>query len=137
MARAIALQVLYESDRSRHDPDRAISSRLVEHAVSQPAEAFVRQTISGVLANRDRIDAIIGTYAPFWPVSQMAVVDRNILRVAIFEILENKEIPHKVAINEAVELGKVYGSESTPKFVNGVLGAIMESRVSTRNEELV
>ena len=131
MARAVALQVLYESDGSRHDPDRAIKRRLAEHTLSLPAAEFARQIVSGVLERLGRIDDIIGAHAPSWPVSQMAVVDRNILRVAIYEIIEGGKTPHKVAINEAVELGKVYGSESTPKFVNGVLGAVMESRVST------
>ena len=133
MARAVALQVLYETDGSRHDPNRAIKRRVAEHTLSRPAEAFVRHIISGVLANGDRIDAIIGAHAPSWPVSQMAVVDRNLLRVAIYEILEGKETPPKVAINEAVELAKVYGSESTPKFVNGVLGSVMESYASAKS----
>ncbi len=133
MARAVALQVLYESDGSQHDPDRAIRRRLSEHTLSQPAAEFARQIVAGVLANGDRIDAIIGAHAPSWPVSQMAVVDRNILRIAIYEIIEGEETPHKVAINEGVELGKVYGSDSTPKFVNGVLGSVMESYAAAKS----
>ena len=80
----------------------------------------------GVLANQPEIDKIIATYAPDWPISQMAIVDRNILRVAIFEILMGDDAPPKVAINEAVELGKVYGANRSPMFVNGVLGSLME-----------
>ena len=133
MARAVALQVLYESDGSKHDPNRAIKRRLAEHTLSKPAQVFARHIVAGVLANADRIDAIIGAHAPSWPVSQMAVVDRNILRVAIYEIIEDGETPHKVAINEAIELGKVFGSESTPKFVNGVLGSVMESYAAAKS----
>ncbi len=133
MARAVTLQVLYESDGTRHDPNRAIKRRIAEHKLSRPAANFAQHIVSGVLANGDRIDAIIGAHAPFWPLDQMAVVDRNILRVAIYEIIEGKETPPKVAINEAVEMGKVYGSESTPKFVNGVLGSVMESYASAKN----
>jgi N utilization substance protein B len=133
MARAVALQVLYETDGTSHDPNRAIRRRIAAHTLSRPAAGFARHIVSGVLANEDRIDAIIGAHAPSWPLEQMAVVDRNILRVAIYEIIEGKETPPKVAINEAVELGKVYGSESTPKFVNGVLGSVMESYASAKN----
>jgi len=133
MARAVALQVLYESDGTRHDPNRSIKRRITEHKLSRPAARFARYIVSGVLANEGRVDAIIGAHAPSWPLAQMAVVDRNILRVAIYEIIEGKETPPKVAINEAVELGKVYGSESTPKFVNGVLGSVMESYASAKN----
>ena len=133
MARAVALQVLYESDGTSHNPNRAIKRRTAEHNLSRPAANFARQIVAGVLANGDRVDAIIGAHAPSWPLEQMAVVDRNILRVAVYEIIEGKETPPKVAINEAVELGKVYGSESTPKFVNGVLGSVMESYASAKN----
>jgi len=134
MARAVALQVLYETDGTSHNPNRAIKRRTAEHNLSRPAANFARQIVAGVLANVDRVDAIIGAHAPSWPLEQMAVVDRNILRVAVYEIIEGKETPPKVAINEAVELGKVYGSESTPKFVNGVLGSVMDSYASAKNK---
>ena len=126
-ARVLALQVLYEVDGNRHDPDRAFGHRLEERSLSRPVQAFARRIIEGVLENRERIDTTISAYAPTWPIGQMAVVDRNILRVAIFEILVGAETPPKVAINEAVELGKVFGSDSSPRFVNGVLGSVMEA----------
>jgi N utilization substance protein B len=119
--------VLYETDGARHDPDRAFEQRLRELSIPTPAERFAREIIAGVLENRARIDTIISTYAPAWPIDQMAVVDRNILRVAIFEMVIGKETPPKVAINEAVEVGKVFGSDVSPKFVNGVLGAVFGS----------
>ena len=128
-ARVIALQVLYEIDGARHDPDLAFEQRLREQSIPTPAESFAREIIAGVLENRERIDTIISTYAPSWPISQMAVVDRNILRVAIFELGIGKETPPKVAINEAVELGKVFGSDASPKFVNGVLGSVIGSQL--------
>jgi len=127
-ARVIALQVLYEIDGARHDPDRAFEHRLREQPIPIPAENFAREIITGVLENRARIDTIISTYAPSWPIGQMAVVDRNILRVAIFELVIGEETPPKVAINEAVELGKVFGSDASPKFVNGVLGSVFGSQ---------
>ena len=81
--------------------------------------------IEGVLENRERIDLVISTFAPAWPISQMAVVDRNILRVGIFELTISEGTPPKVAINEAVELGKVFGSDNSHRFVNGVLGSVI------------
>ena len=125
-ARAVALQVLYEADEARHDPAQALKSRLSEEPLSASAEAFTRKLVQGVLDNRAEIDPMISTFAPTWPVSQIAALDRNILRLAIFEIMMDAETPPKVAINEAVELGKVFGAESSPKFVNGVLGSIID-----------
>ena len=127
-ARVIAVQVLYEIDGSDHEAESALATRLDEAAVSHDAGAFTRKLVNGVLANRPEIDKIIATHAPNWPIQQMAMVDRNILRVAIYEILKADETPPKVAINEAVELGKIYGADRSPMFVNGVLGALMRNR---------
>jgi N utilization substance protein B len=126
-ARIAALQVLYEVDGARHEPVRALDSRLREAPLSPSAEEFARKLIDGVLENRAEIDKIISTYAPAWPIIQMAMMDRSILRVALFEILMGGETPPKVAINEAVELGKLFGADSSPRFVNGVLGSVMKS----------
>ena len=126
-ARVVALQVLYEVDGARHDPFGAFENRLSASPLAPTTEAFARTLIEGVLENRERIDATISTFAPTWPIGQIAAVDRNILRVAIFELTIGGETPPKVAINEAVELGKVFGSDSSPKFVNGVLGSVMEA----------
>jgi N utilization substance protein B len=78
----------------------------------------------GVTENREWLDGYIARYAPEWPVEQIAIIDRNILRIAIFEILARSDTPLKVAINEAVELAKTFGSDSAPRFVNGVLGTL-------------
>ena len=124
-ARVVTLQVLYELDEAKHDPVRALENRLMEASLSPSAEAYARKLIDGVLQNLTEIDMSISTYAPAWPISQMAMLDRNILRVAIFEILIGRDAPPKVAINEAVELGKVFGADSSPRFINGVLGSLM------------
>ena len=124
-SRIIALQVLYETDLVGHSHIVALQEKVEEEALSQSAEEFARNLVEGVLAKRQEIDKIITTFAPNWPISQMAIVDRNILRTAIYEINLGGDTPHKVAINEAVELAKIFGSESSPKFVNGVLGSVM------------
>ncbi|MXY43917.1 MAG: transcription antitermination factor NusB [Dehalococcoidia bacterium] len=127
-ARVIAVQVLYEVDGSDHEVEGALAARLDDAAVTPDGDAFTRKLVHGVLANRREIDKIISTHAPNWPIEQMAMVDRNILRVAIYEIVKAEETPPKVAINEAVELGKIYGADRSPMFVNGVLGALMQNR---------
>ena len=123
-ARALALQALYEIDSVGHDVDGVLSRLLDETRLSEENSAFVRDLVIGVVRDKEKIDLDIQRSAPAWPVAQIAVVDRNILRLAIFEILLDNKAPVKVAINEAVELAKKFGSNNSPKFVNGVLGAI-------------
>ena len=125
-ARIVAFQVLCESDGVGRDPVSALGNRLRENPLSLPDEEFTRRIIDGVFQNRLKIDATISTYAPNWPIDQIALVDRNILRMAIFEMIVGGETPPRVAINEAVELSKVFGADNSPKFVNGVLGSVME-----------
>jgi len=129
-ARIIALKALYEMDTVAHQPGD-ILARLLEEAAAPPdVEAFARELVAGVLEHREEIDEVIRQKAPAWPLEQVAVVDRNILRLAIFEILLDNMVPVRAAINEAVELAKAFGGESSPKFVNGVLGAV--SLMATR-----
>lgn len=123
-ARVLALQALYEVDSVGHDVEGVLSRLLDETRLSEENSAFVRELVIGVSQNKEKIDHDIQSFAPAWPVEQIAVVDRNILRLAIFEILLDNKVPVKVAINEAVELAKMFGSDNSPKFVNGVLGAI-------------
>jgi len=123
--RAAALQALFEADAVRHDPKQTLDRRIEEHSLSPSAEVFAHQLVDGVLENKAEIDKINSTFAPSWPIDQMAIVDKNILRVAIYEMVLGGEAPPKVAINEAVELAKSFGSENSPKFVNGVLGSVM------------
>lgn len=128
-ARIIALQVLYEVESVRHDPMAVLQRRVEDESLLPSAEVFAYNLIHGVLEYQAKLDEVIATFAPSWPVSQMAVVDRNILRIAIYEMMLGGETPPKVAINEAVELAKVFGSDSSSKFVNGVLGSVMETAI--------
>jgi len=129
-ARAIALQALYEVNSVGHDVEKVLSYLLAESGLSEENAAFARGLVSGVLQNKEKIDQHIKSFAPLWPVEEIPVVDRNILRLAIFEILLDNSVPVKVAINEAVELAKTFGSDSSPRFVNGVLGSV--SALATR-----
>ena len=123
-ARILALQALYEIDSTHHPVGTVLDQRLAEDPLPTEGEAFVRELVTGVIKHRVRLDELIQRYAPEWPVDQMAVVDRNVLRIAIFEFSIGRVTPTKVAINEAVELAKLFGSDSAPRFVNGVLGAL-------------
>ena len=123
-ARALALQALYEVDSAGHGAEEVVTRLLAEERLSEENANFTRELVSGVIQNREKIDENIQSFAPAWPIEQIPVVDRNILRLAIFEILLDNKVPIKVAINEAVELGKIFGSDSSSKFVNGVLGSV-------------
>jgi len=125
-ARAVALQALYEIDAAGHLPGEVLSARFQAEPLPAEARAFIQELVTGVLAHREEIDRLIQRYAPAWPVAQMAIIDRNILRMAIFEFTIARRTSPAVAINEAVELGKLFGSDSTPRFVNGVLGSIAD-----------
>jgi transcription antitermination protein NusB len=125
-ARVAVLQALYEVDVANHSPGDALDSRLAEQQLPPAVDAFARRLLAGVLAHRHQLNVLIARHAPEWPLDQMAVVDRNILRIAIYELSDAEaDTPAKVAINEAVEMAKVFGSDSSPRFVNGVLGALL------------
>jgi N utilization substance protein B len=125
-ARSLALQVLYEVDIANHPPGDIYQSRLEETPLSDELSEFARQIIFGVLPLTHTLDQIIANYAPEWPLDQIAAIDRNILRMALWEFAVYHDTPVKVAINEAVELAKQYGSDSAPRFINGVLGALAD-----------
>lgn len=125
-ARSLALQVLYEVDIANHPPGEIYKLRLEEAPLSDELAEFARQIIFGILPLTNTLDILISKYAPEWPLDQIAAIDRNILRMALWEFAVSRETPLKVAINEAVELAKLYGSDSAPRFVNGVLGALAE-----------
>jgi len=116
--------VLYEIDTVGHKVEEVVTRLLAEAGLSEENAAFTRELVSGVIQNKKKLDHHIRSFAPVWPIEQIPAVDRNILRLAIFEILLDNKVPVKVAINEAVELAKTFGSESSPKFVNGVLGSV-------------
>ena len=125
-ARSLALQVLYEVDMANHLPSEVFKLRLEEFPLTEDLTEFARQIIFGILPLTHELDQLIAKYAPDWPLDQIAAIDRNILRMALWEFAIQGETPIKVAINEAVELAKHYGSDSAPRFINGVLGALVE-----------
>jgi N utilization substance protein B len=133
-ARAIALQALYEIDCTGHPPAVVIHQRLQEVDLPEAGEQFARELAQGVASRREWLDTFIARYAPEWPVDQIAVIDRNILRMAMYEILASDDTPVKVAINEAVELAKKFGSESSGRFVNGVLGTLVAKEVAAARQ---
>lgn len=123
-ARSIALQALYEIDSTRHEMEAVVGRLLAGGGLSQENNAFVHELVSQVIRNKEKIDRNIQKFATAWPIEQISIIDRNILRLAIFEILFDNKVSIKVAINEAVELAKKFGSDNSPKFVNGVLGSV-------------
>jgi N utilization substance protein B len=123
-ARVVALQALYELDCTHHAVADVMVERLGEQPLGDGLRAFAYKLVNGVLAHRERLDAVIQVHAPEWPLSQMAIVDRNILRMAIYEFAILGETPIKVTINEAIELAKDFGSDSASRFINGVLGTL-------------
>ena len=123
--RALVMQALYESDAVEHSAVDVLDERLSEMGLSWRDAEFARKFLDGIFANAEEIDKIMSEFAPGWPISQMAVVDRNILRMAIYEIMLSRDTPPRVAVNEAVELAKAFGGDSAPRFINGVLGSVM------------
>jgi transcription antitermination protein NusB len=131
-ARSLALQVLYEVDIANHPPGDIYKSRLEDTPLSDELSEFARQIIFGVIPLTHTLDEIISKYAPEWPLDQIAAIDRNILRMALWEFAVSHDTPIKVAINEAVELAKQFGSDSAPRFINGVLGALADHQHEIR-----
>jgi len=123
-AREIALQVLYEIDSVKHGAREALEYILTRIEVSEDVSGFAQELVNGVVQNQEQLDQSIRDFAPAWPLEQISIIDRNILRIAIFEILNDNKIPVKVAINEAVELAKSFGSDNSSRFINGVLGSV-------------
>jgi N utilization substance protein B len=123
-ARALALQALYEIDCTHHAPGTVLSQRMQDAALKPEGEAFARTLVTGVVEHCHRLDALIQQHAPEWPIEQLAAIDRNVLRIAIYEFVVAGITPTRVAINEAIELAKQFGSDSAARFVNGVLGAL-------------
>jgi len=126
-ARSIALQILYEVDLCGHKPGDVLSNRFEWLKMDDSLKKFISQIVSGVTEYQQVLDEFIADFAPDWPLDQVAVIDRNLLRIALWEIAVFKKTPVKVAINEAVELAKTYGSEGSSRFINGVLGGFIDN----------
>ncbi len=125
-ARSIALQILFEIDLTNHLVGNVIKERLEDNTIDEEQLEFIRKIVTGVKRYSLELDSFIAEHAPEWPLDQVAVIDRNILRMALWEVAIYKKTPLKVGINEAIELAKVYGTESSPRFINGVLGSLAE-----------
>ena len=125
-ARGVDLQALYELDITNHPPGEVLQQRREEELLPAELAEFARSIVFGVLPLTAELDRVIAQYAPEWPLEQVAAIDRNILRVACWEFAVSRDAPVKVAINEAVELAKLYGSDSASRFVNGVLGSLAD-----------
>lgn len=126
-ARGIALQVLYEVDICGHLPGTILTAKFERLKVDNTIKDFISSIVAGVIKNKTILDEFIADFAPEWPLDQVAIIDRNLLRIALWEIAIYQKTPVKVVINEAIELGKIYGSESTPRFINGVLGGVIDN----------
>lgn len=124
----MALQALYELDCTTHNLDDVLAARLAENPLSSVTEAFFRDLVQGVIDNRQTLDHVIQRYTPERAIGQMAIIDRNILRLALYEFAVSGHASTKLAINEAVELAKRYGTDSTSRFINGVLGSLAAVR---------
>ncbi len=133
-ARSIALQVLYECDLTNHSPQVAMEERLKDETLDSNLVKFAYDIVSGVLPITHQLDDFIAQHAPEWPLDQVAVIDRNILRIALWEFAVEGCTPVKVAINEAIELAKIFGADSTPRFVNGVLGSLANRQQEIRQK---
>ena len=123
-ARVLALLVLYEADTARHQPGDVLARHLSERGPDNASSAYAQQLVSGVVKERVELDAVLARCAPDHPFDDVAAIDRNVLRIALHEIT-SQSAPAKVAINEAVEIAKAFGSEAAPRFINGVLAAAL------------
>jgi len=134
LARSVVMQVLYQWD-FRGRPTAGLPA-IVEQVVAEfgngmeNEQTYIESTVNGIADKVDAVDTIIQSHAEHWPMDQISLVDRNILRIGVYELTYNEEIPAKVAINEAIEMAKTYGGPSSGKFVNGILGAILKERTS-------
>ncbi len=127
LSRTLAMQTLYQWDfngAQEKNLDKILEQNMADFAPGFDDEGFTKHLIEGVLKNKKEIDELIRKYATEWPLEQITIIDRNILRIGIYELKYDPDIPSKVAINEAIEVAKTFGGESSGKFVNGVLGAI-------------
>ena len=127
-ARIAAVQTLYELDCTRHKAEETSARLRAGETLTQEGLDFSEELVKGVLQHKSELDALIKKFAPAFPLEQMSIIDKSILRLAIFEILFSDKTPLKVAINEAIELAKDFGSESSPRLVNGILGSITTKR---------
>lgn len=126
VARRLALQTLYEIDSAQHEADQVLARQFDEQTPPRQVARYAEKLVHGILDYQAELNTAIRQYAPDFPLDQIAIIDRNILRIALYEFAVSARVPVSVAINEAVELAKVFGAENTAAFINGVLGAVAE-----------
>ncbi len=127
------MSVLYQVDICRIDADSAMESMIEQHDIPSQAVPFMEELVRGVLSRLEAIDTVINEYSKNWPIERMPAIDRNILRMAVLELLFMKEIPHNVSINEAIELANTFSTEDSGRFVNGILDSIYREKCSAAN----
>ncbi len=137
LSRTIAMQSLYEWDFRRKEHPWEIAKRIIVNVEPDADKDFIKSLLEGSIKKIDKLDDMIARAAPEWPIEQISVIDKTILRIALYELLYREDIPPKVTINEAVELGKTYGGENSSKFINGVLGTLYRKsdRYDSREEK--
>ena len=123
-ARELALRVLFQLETLTEDPDEVLQYHAAESAATPEVAAFAGDLVRGVLANREQLDAVLAEASEHWKVKQMAKVDRTILRIAVYELTIDKNVPPKAAINESIELAKTFSGDEAGRFVNGILGRV-------------
>ncbi len=131
LVRRVALQVLYEIDSADHKVGTVLGQQVqyYAHDLTNAGRVYLHKMVTHIIQRRKQYDLVISRYAPEFPVEQLAIVDRNVLRIALYEIVtDNARVPAKVAIDEAVELAKLFGAEGSARFINGVLGAVMQDQ---------
>jgi len=124
--RELALKVLYANDIGKNETDSIMQQLFTEENIEETGRDFCRFIVAGVMANIEEIDQLIRKYSNDWPLDRMAGVDRNLMRIALFEFIFSDGVPGAVAVNEALEVAKNYGSAESPRFINGILGNIMK-----------
>lgn len=127
LARETALQVLYQIDMTKNEVQTVIENTLQQLAIKEETVPFMRELVMGTVEYQQKMDQIISKLSKDWNIDRMATVDRNILRMALYELLYRADIPNGVAVNEAIELAKTFSSDESSKFVNGILGSVMEN----------
>jgi N utilization substance protein B len=141
LGRIVALQTLYEQDFRRECEDESFDlNEVLERNIKRyektiDDKAFIEQLVHGVDERQAEIDDVVRPVAPEWPIEQIARIDRIILRIGVYELLHEPDVPPKVAINEAVELAKAFGGENSSKFVNGVLGTVLRSQEDSSDKK--
>jgi N utilization substance protein B len=133
-AREIVLQALYEQDLAGHNAEDVLKRLLTENPQTEENVEFIFRLTNAVVKHKDLLDENIRQFASAWPVEQLSYIDRNVLRLAIFEIIHENDVPVKVAINEAVELAKSFGGNSSARFINGVLSSVSKALADTANQ---